>query len=162
MPRELVLDLHVNGEPVRRLIPANRSLLDLLREDLDLTGSKHGCDVGDCGACTVLVDGRPALSCITLAATTAGKRVLTIEGLGADGLHPIQEALHRHVGAQCGYCTPGIAMALAALFASDPRPDMAAIRETLGSNICRCTGYTKILAAAAEVAGIAPAGGGER
>lgn len=152
MPREILLELSVNGEPVRRLCPANRSLLDLLREDLDLTGSKHGCDVGDCGACTVRVDGRPTLSCITLAATCAGREVQTIEGLGAGRLHPIQEALHRHVGAQCGYCTPGIAMALSALFDEEKHPSEVQIREVLGSNICRCTGYTKILAAAVEVA----------
>jgi len=152
VPREFLLELSVNGEPVRRLCPANRSLLDLLREDLDLTGSKHGCDVGDCGACTVRVDGRPTLSCVTLAATCAGREVQTIEGLGAGRLHPIQEALHRHVGAQCGYCTPGIAMALSALFDVDRHPSEARIREVLGSNICRCTGYTKILAAALEVA----------
>ncbi len=157
MPRELILELNVNGEPVRRLVPASRSLLDLLREDLDLTGSKHGCDVGDCGACTVLVDGRPTLSCVTLAATCAGREVRTIEGLGARGLHPIQEALHRHVGAQCGYCTPGIAIALAALLDRPlkdrgARPSEAEIREVLGSNICRCTGYTKIIAAALDAA----------
>ena len=152
MPREILLELRVNGEPVRRLCPANRSLLDLLREDLDLTGSKHGCDVGDCGARTVRVDGRPTLSCITLAATCAGRDVSTIEGVGLGRLHPIQEALHRHVGAQCGYCTPGIVMSLTALFDEENHPSEQQIREVLGSNICRCTGYTKILAAALEVA----------
>jgi aerobic-type carbon monoxide dehydrogenase small subunit (CoxS/CutS family) len=153
MPAEIVLDLSVNGEPVRRLVPANRSLLDFLREDLDLTGSKHGCDVGDCGACTVLVDGLPRLACITLAVACAGRAVRTVEGLCAEGrLHPLQTALHRHVGAQCGYCTPGIAVALSALFDADPHPDEAAIRRALSSNLCRCTGYTKILAAAREVA----------
>lgn len=156
MPRELILDLTVNGEPVRRLVPASRSLLDLLREDLDLTGSKHGCDVGDCGACTVRVEGRPTLACITLAATCAGSRVETIEGLGATQLHPVQEALHRHVGAQCGYCTPGIAMTLAALFDQGVRPSEARIRTALGSNICRCTGYTKIIAAALDAASRLP------
>lgn len=152
MPRELILELTVNREPVRRLVPANRSLLDFLREDLDLTGSKHGCDLGDCGACTVRVDGQPRLACITLAATCQGAHVQSIEGLGAGQLHPIQEALHRHVGAQCGYCTPGIALALAALFERPEPIDEAAIRDTLGSNICRCTGYTRILSAALEVA----------
>lgn len=151
MPAELILRLRVNGEPVARLIPGNRTLLDLLREDLDLTGSKHGCDVGDCGACTVLVDGVPRLSCITLAAAVADRDVKTIEGLGAGQLHPIQEALHRCVGAQCGYCTPGIAMSLAALLEAVPLPDQTEIREALGSNLCRCTGYTKILAAAEAV-----------
>lgn len=154
MARDLILSLLVNGEPVRRLVPANRTLLDLLREDLDLTGSKHGCDVGDCGSCTVRVDGEPRLSCITLAAACEGRSVQTIEGLAASGrLHPIQDALHRHVGSQCGYCTPGIALALAALLDEDPHPDEDAIREALGSNLCRCTGYAKILTAAREVAG---------
>ena len=152
MPEELILALSVNDEPVRRLVPAHRSLLDLLREDLGLTGSKHGCDVGDCGACTVLVDGAPRLSCITMAASCAGCEVQTIEGLAKDGtLHPIQEALHQHVAAQCGYCTPGIAMALSALLEEDPTPSDDALREALGANICRCTGYTKILAAARHV-----------
>lgn len=167
MPEEIVLSLSVNGEPVRRLVPAHRSLLDFLREDLDLTGSKHGCDVGDCGACTVRVDGQPRLACITLAVDCAGSEVQTIEGLGQGALHPIQAALHRHVGSQCGYCTPGIAMNLAALLEEDPNPDDATLIEALGSNICRCTGYTKILAAVRELIdgdalGLAATGGGDR
>lgn len=152
MDNEIILSMVVNGEPARRVVPASRSLLDFIREDLGLTGSKHGCDVGDCGACTVRVDGRPRLACITLAAECSGAAVQTIEGL-ADGsvLHPLQEALHRHVAAQCGYCTPGIAMALAAL-SEEPGPvSDAELRAVLGSNICRCTGYVKILAAAREV-----------
>ncbi len=154
MPSELLLSLTVNGEPRRRLIPASRSLLDFLREDLDLTGSKHGCDVGDCGACTVRVDGEPRLACITLAADCAGREVQTIEGLArGNQLHPIQDALHRHVAAQCGYCTPGIAMSLVALAEQEGQPSDEDIREALGANICRCTGYTKILAAAREALG---------
>lgn len=157
MPSEVILSLTVNGEPVRRMVPASRSLLDFLREDLALTGSKHGCDVGDCGACTVLVDGLPTLACITLAADVAGRAVETIEGVAKDGhLHPIQRAFDRHVAAQCGYCTPGIVMTLKALLEEDPSPSDAVIKEALGSNICRCTGYTKILAAAREAAGRAP------
>ena len=151
MNNAVVLSLVVNGEPVTRLVPASRSLLELLREDLGLTGSKHGCDVGDCGACTVRVEGRPQLSCITLAAACEGQRIDTIEGLATEGrLHPIQDALHRHVAAQCGYCTPGVAMALAALLDRDPHPTDDTLREALGSNLCRCTGYTKILAAARD------------
>ncbi|MDG1481938.1 MAG: (2Fe-2S)-binding protein [Myxococcota bacterium] len=154
MPPESLLSLMVNGERIRRLIPSNRSLLDFIREDLDLTGSKHGCDVGDCGACTVRVDGVPRLACITLAMDCAETNVQTIEGLAVEGkLHPIQDALHRHVAAQCGYCTPGIAMSLAALSDEDPNPSMASIKEALSANICRCTGYTKILAAASEALG---------
>lgn len=156
MDNEIALSVLVNGEPVRRFVPANRSLLDFLREELQLTGSKHGCDVGDCGACTVRVDGRPRLACITLAAECSGRAVQTVEGL-AEGrvLHPLQDALHRHVAAQCGYCTPGIAMALAALM-DEPGPATEEdLVEVLGSNICRCTGYVKILAAAREVLGTA-------
>ncbi|MFT5685959.1 MAG: carbon-monoxide dehydrogenase small subunit [Myxococcota bacterium] len=152
MPPESLLSLTVNGERIRRLIPSNRSLLDFIRDDIDLTGSKHGCDVGDCGACTVRVDGVPRLACITLAMDCDGASVQTIEGLAVEGrLHPIQDALHRHVAAQCGYCTPGIAMCLAALADENPNPSMDAIKEALSANICRCTGYTKILAAASEV-----------
>lgn len=151
MPSELLLSLRVNGEPVRRLVPASRSLLELLREDLDLTGSKHGCDVGDCGACTVLVDGLPRLACITLAADVEGREVTTIEGVSPDGqLTPIQAAFDKHVAAQCGYCTPGFVMALTHLHAENPHPSEEELKSALGSNICRCTGYTKILAAARE------------
>lgn len=155
MPHELILQVVVNGQTVRRLIPANRSLLDLLREDLGLTGSKHGCDVGDCGACTVLVDGQPRLSCITLAAELQGRHVRTIEDMARGGLlHPLQAALHKHVGAQCGYCTPGIVMALAPLCEPDAGPvDEERLREVLAANICRCTGYTRILMAAREALG---------
>ena len=148
------LSLTVNGEQTSCAIAPHSTLLEALRESLGLTATKHGCDLGDCGACTVLVDGTPALSCITVAGTCQGRAIPTAEGLAAPGeLHPIQEALHRHVGAQCGYCTPGIAVRLAALFDEEPHPDTAAIKDALGANICRCTGYTKILAAAEEVAG---------
>lgn len=148
---ESLINITVNGEKIRSLIPSNRSLLDFIRDDLDLTGSKHGCDVGDCGACTVRVDGEPRLACITLAMDCDGAKVQTIEGLAENGtLHPIQDALHRQVAAQCGYCTPGIAMCLVALAEDTPRPSMEDIREALSSNICRCTGYTKILAAARD------------
>ncbi len=147
----LTLRMMVNGEVVHRAIPAHRSLLDFLREDLQLTGSKHGCDLGDCGACTVSMDGLPRLSCITLAAMAQDCEVITVEGLGdSRTLHPVQDALHRHVAAQCGYCTPGIAVRLACLLDENPTPDDAAIMDALGANICRCTGYTKILAAAKE------------
>lgn len=149
--KEHILTLSINGDSHRVLAPANRSLLDLLRIDLGLTGSKHGCDVGDCGACTVLVDGLPRLSCITLAADAEGRTVETIEGVAPAGaLHPVQIAFDEHVAAQCGYCTPGIVVALKSLFERVPDPSDTEIRETLGANICRCTGYTKILSAAAQ------------
>ncbi len=147
--KEHVLALSINGDAHRVLAPSNRSLLDLLRIDLGLTGSKHGCDVGDCGACTVLVDGLPRLSCITLAADVEGRQVETIEAVAKGSeLHPVQVAFDEHVAAQCGYCTPGFVVNLVSLFREHPSADEAAIREALGSNICRCTGYTKILEAA--------------
>ena len=149
MPREHLLSLTVNGEPARRLVPGECTLLDLLRGTLGLVGTKHGCEVGDCGACTVLVDGAPRLACITLAGDVAGCEVETIEG-GVSG--PIEAAFDRHVASQCGYCTPGFVMTLRALLRADPHPDESAIRQALGSNICRCTGYTKILLAAREAA----------
>ncbi len=151
MPNELVLELTVNGEPARRLIPAQRTLLELLRDDLGLTGSKHGCDVGDCGACTILMNGVPRLSCITLAAEAMGARVETIEGVAVGGvLDPVQSAFDHHVAAQCGYCTPGFVMTLRHLFAERPDATEVELRNALGSNICRCTGYTKILSAARD------------
>ena len=149
MPR---IQLTINGETVTQWVEDNQSLLDFLRDGLGLTGSKHGCDVGDCGACTVIHNDRPRLSCISLAALCDGTDIQTIEGLGRnDALHPVQAALHKHVGAQCGYCTPGIAMRLAALLKANAKPNDADIRSALGANICRCTGYTKILAAANEI-----------
>lgn len=147
----LVIQLTVNGDRRRVLVEPSKSLLDLLRQDLGLTGSKHGCDVGDCGACTVLVDGEPRLACITLAAQADGAQVLTVEGVARQGqLHPVQAAFHKHVAAQCGYCTPGFVVALKGLFDRVADPTEAELREVLGSNICRCTGYTKILLAAHE------------
>ncbi len=149
--QDLVLELLVNGEPTRRLVPGHRSLLEFLRDELRLTGTKHGCDVGDCGACTVLVDGEPRLSCITLAADCAGTAVETIEGVAVGGvLDPVQAAFDAHVAAQCGYCTPGFVMTLRHLFADNPDATESELRTALGSNICRCTGYVKILTAARD------------
>ena len=150
MDDECVVALQVNGEPVRRLVPASRTLLELLRVDLGLTGSKHGCDVGDCGACTVLVDGVQRLSCITLAADVRGA-VRTIEGVPPDD--PIVASFDRHLASQCGYCTPGFVMNLIGLREHGGAPDEAALRTALGSNLCRCTGYTRILDAAKDALG---------
>mgnify|MGYP002634903517 CR=1 FL=1 len=153
MSAELILDLRVNGDRVRRLVPAHRSLLDFLREDLGLTGSKHGCDIGDCGACTVLIDGQPALACISLAAQADGREVTTVEGLSTPGQRvagALQRAFDQNVAAQCGYCTPGFIVQLTALLEAHPAATEEQLREALAANICRCTGYTKILAAARQ------------
>ncbi len=157
-----ILRLTLNGRARTDAVPDNVLLLDYLREIVGLTGTKTGCDGGECGACTVLIDDRPRLSCLTLAATVAGKRVDTIEGLGTDGqLSAAQRGFHEKLGSQCGYCTPGYIMASAGLLRRNPRPTEDEIREALGSNICRCTGYVKIIEAvqhAAELCaqGLAP------
>ena len=138
----------LNSEQVEGHWSASMSLLDWLREKQGLTGTKHGCDVGDCGACTVLVDGEPRLSCISLMMECMGKEITTIEAVAsADAPHPIQSAFDRHVAAQCGYCTPGFVMSLLSLGEKTSEEE---IGQALSANICRCTGYTKILAAARE------------
>ncbi|MEE2751082.1 MAG: (2Fe-2S)-binding protein [Myxococcota bacterium] len=144
-----LLEFEVNGEPVQLLASPQDSLLDCLRDQLGLTGSKHGCDVGDCGACTVLLDGTPQLSCITLALEAKGTHLTTVEGLSQESTpHPVQAAFDEKVAAQCGYCTPGFVVALASLFETNPSATPEDVRRCLGSNICRCTGYTKIIEAA--------------
>lgn len=127
-------------------VPPGRRLVDLLREDLGLTGTKEGCGEGECGACTVIVDGKPRLSCLTAAIQVDGKEVLTVEGLAKDGkLHPIQEALVETAGVQCGFCTPGFVMAAYALLLEKPHPSREEVRTWLSGNLCRCTGYEKIV-----------------
>jgi 4-hydroxybenzoyl-CoA reductase subunit gamma len=143
-----MLELTLNGRKRVDAVPGNRLLLDYLRETVGLTGTKTGCDGGECGACTVLIDDKPVLSCLTLAATVSGKRVDTVESLGKGGaLSAVQRGFHEKLGSQCGYCTPGFIMASAGLLRRNPRPNEAEIREALGSNICRCTGYVKIIEA---------------
>jgi 4-hydroxybenzoyl-CoA reductase subunit gamma len=143
-----IVEFSLNGRKRVDAVPGNRLLLDHLRETAGLTGTKTGCDGGECGACTVLVDDRPVLSCLTLAATVAGRRVDTVESLSQGGaLSAVQRGFHEKLGAQCGYCTPGFVMASAGLLRSNPRPTDEEIREALGSNICRCTGYVKIIEA---------------
>ena len=141
-----LLALSVNGRRHERAVSDNLLLLELLRSELGLTGTKQGCDGGECGACTVLVDGAPQLACLTLAASCAGKQVETIEGLAVGGrIGRLQQAFHEHLGTQCGFCTPGMVMASEALLRRQPKPDEAQIRAALAGNLCRCTGYVKII-----------------
>jgi 4-hydroxybenzoyl-CoA reductase subunit gamma len=143
-----VLALTLNGRRRTDAVPDNLLLLDYLREVAGLTGTKTGCDGGECGACTILVDDEPQLSCLTLAITIDGQRVDTVEALGTDGrLSAVQRGFHEKLGSQCGYCTPGFIMASAGLLRRNPRPTEDDIRAALGSNICRCTGYVKIIEA---------------
>lgn len=149
-PSKTLLHLNINGSDVECASHPNKTLLEVLREDLGLTGTKHGCEMGHCGACTVLIDEQPVLSCLVLAVESQGTRIRTVEGL-ADGphLHPLQQAFAECGAAQCGYCTPGFLMTGAALVeGSEPLNDTK-IREAISGNLCRCTGYTKIVEAIA-------------
>ncbi len=142
--RELIT-LHVNGEHHELAVLPHRTLLEVLREDMGLSGTKHGCELGECGACTVLVDGLPVLSCLTLPLEALDCEVTTIEGLERNGtLHPLQETFAELGAAQCGYCTPGMLLAGAALLRDTPQPTREQVKEALAGNLCRCTGYTKI------------------
>lgn len=144
MPR-LPITLDVNGQTYLLEVEAHRTLLEVLREDLTLTGAKSNCQAGECGACTVIVDGRALNACLYLAVRADGKQVTTIEGLaGAEGLHPVQEAFIRKAGVQCGYCTPGFIMSAVALLGRNPQPTEAEMLAAVAGNICRCTGYTNI------------------
>ncbi|HEY4027297.1 MAG TPA: (2Fe-2S)-binding protein [Candidatus Dormibacteraeota bacterium] len=143
-----VLSLEVNGEDHHVLVAVHATLLEVLREDLGLTGTKHGCELGECGTCTVLVDGRPELSCLLLPVQLEGRKITTVEGLGSTAeLHPLQQAFAELGAAQCGYCTPGMLLAASALLQERPRPGRDEIREALAGNLCRCTGYAKIVEA---------------
>ena len=149
-----VLSCTVNGEAIEVLVQPYVTLLDALREDMGLTGPKEGCGTGDCGACTVHVDGKVVASCLMLAMQARGRQVRTIEGLGAaDQLHPLQDAFVRHGVPQCGFCIPGVLMAAAALLDENPRPSPEDIRYGIAGNLCRCTGYTKMVTAISEAAG---------
>jgi carbon-monoxide dehydrogenase small subunit len=137
--------LELNGEPIEVAFAPHKTLLEVLREDLGLTGTKHGCELGECGTCTVLVDGTPVLSCLVLGLAAAGRRVKTIEGMAAGAtLHPLQDAFAELGAAQCGYCTPAFLLAAEALLAANPAPTREAIQQALAGNLCRCTGYIKI------------------
>src|SRR5881296_3018546 len=138
--------LEVNEEPVEVAFAPHKTLLEVLREDLGLTGTKHGCELGECGTCTVLVDGEPVLSCLALPVEIEGAHITTVEGMAEGGrLHPLQQAFVELGAAQCGYCTPGILLTAQALLADRPNPTRQEIKEALAGNLCRCTGYTKIL-----------------
>ena len=152
-----VVHLGVNGQARQLLVRPNATVLEVLREDLGLTGTKHSCELGECGACTVLVDGTAQLSCLLLAAQVDGADITTIEGL-ADGaqLHPVQQAFAELGGLQCGYCTPGMVLAAVALLDAEPAPTRQQIREALAGNLCRCTGYGAIVEAVERAAGMAP------
>jgi carbon-monoxide dehydrogenase small subunit len=151
----------VNGEPVDLLADDYKTLLEVLREDLQLTGTKHGCELGECGACAVLVDGQPLLSCLMLAVECGGQQITTVEGLVEDGrLHPLQEAFADLGAAQCGYCIPGILLTAKALLDQEREPGAERIREALSGNLCRCTGYQQIVEAVAAAAKMAPAAKG--
>jgi aerobic-type carbon monoxide dehydrogenase small subunit (CoxS/CutS family) len=142
------LALLINGERRPLVFPTHHTLLEVLREEAGLTGTKHGCELGECGTCTVLVDGVPVLSCLTLAAEMEGRAIETVEGLQrGNDLHPLQACFADLGAAQCGYCTPGILMTAKALLARDPSPSRAVVSEALSGNLCRCTGYHKILEA---------------
>jgi 4-hydroxybenzoyl-CoA reductase subunit gamma len=150
-----LLELVLNDRKRVDAVPDNLLLLDYLREVAGLTGTKTGCDGGECGACTVLVDDRPVLSCLTLAASIAGRKVDTVESLGHDGqLSAVQRGFHEKLGSQCGYCTPGFIMASVGLLRSNPNPTDEDILDALGGNICRCTGYVKIIEAVKYAAGL--------
>jgi carbon-monoxide dehydrogenase small subunit len=148
-----ILHLRVNGEEKEVATEINKTLLEVLREDMDLTGTKHGCELGECGTCTVLIDGEPVLSCLILGVEVEGHEILTIEGLKErDKPHPLQKAFADLGAAQCGYCTPGVLLTAKAFLEKTPHPSREQIRDALAGNLCRCTGYTKILEAVEMVA----------
>jgi 4-hydroxybenzoyl-CoA reductase subunit gamma len=156
MPKR-ILTTTVNGMRREDAVGDSTLLLDYLREALDLTGTKRGCDGGECGACTVLVDGEPQLACLTLAVRCAGRQVETVEALAANGrMSALQAAFHEKLGTQCGFCTPGMIMAAEALLRRNPAPSDAEIRDALSGNLCRCTGYVKIIESVHAAAGARP------
>ena len=143
----------MNGERQEAFLPVHKTLLEILREDFELTGTKHGCEVGECGTCTVLVDGIPILSCLTLGVEVEGTEIMTVEGLDDNGkLHPIQQSFLDLQAAQCGYCTPGMLLTSKALLDQNPDPSEDEIKEALSGNLCRCTGYWKIIEAVERTA----------
>lgn len=150
----MMISFTLNGEEVAARVQAPLSLLDVLRDELGLRGSKGACHQGECGSCSVLLDGELVCSCLVMAADAEGSEVVTVEGMSPDGgLSPVQEALHHAGAVQCGFCTPGIVVAATELFAENPHPTVTEIREALAGNICRCTGYNAIVRALESLAG---------
>ena len=148
MSLKKLIELKINGETREVVAEPRTTLLHVLREDLGLTGTKEGCNAGDCGACTVLIDRKPVASCLTLAIEAQGKEILTIEGLDKNGrLHPLQQAFIDHYAVQCGFCTPGMILSAKALLDRNPHPTEEEVREAISGNLCRCTGYVKIVEA---------------
>jgi len=149
-----VIELKVNGEMYEVAVEPNRTLLEVLRENLGLTGAKEGCDVGDCGSCTVLINGKAVHACLMLAMEAQGKDILTIEGLAKEGeLHPLQKSFVEHGAIQCGYCTPGMILAAKSLLDKAPQPTEEEVKKAIAGNLCRCTGYTKIIESINAAAG---------
>jgi carbon-monoxide dehydrogenase small subunit len=152
--RSCVVALEINGEQVELEVPARRLLIHFIRDDLGLTGTHIGCDTGNCGACTIHLDGEPVKSCMALAVQADRGKITTVEGLSADGeLTPLQQAFNAHHALQCGYCTPGMLMSASALLARNPRPTEDEVRYALQGNICRCTGYVNIVEAVVAAGG---------
>lgn len=159
--RSRVVALEINGEQVELEEPARRLLVHFIRDDLGLTGTHIGCDTGNCGACTIHLDGEPVKSCMSLAVQADGHKITTVEGLTAEGeLTPLQQAFNAHHALQCGYCTPGMLMSASALLARNPRPTEEEVRYALQGNICRCTGYVNIVEAVVATGAAGGAGGG--
>jgi carbon-monoxide dehydrogenase small subunit len=151
--RDISVDFILNDKPVSVVIPENMRLLDMLRDVLGNTGAKEGCGVGECGACTVILDGQTVDSCLVIAASVAGKRLETIEGLARDGeLHPLQDSFLKHHALQCGFCTPGLIMSAKAMLDNKNKPTREEIRVALSGNLCRCTGYEQVFDAVEDVA----------
>lgn len=153
MAKTVSIQLTVNGKSYSKEVPARRLLTDYLREDLHLTGTHVGCEQGVCGACTVLMDGRPVRACLVFAAQASGSEITTIEGLSSDeGLHPLQESFRQHHGLQCGFCTPGMVLTSLDILRRNPCPTEETVREEISGNICRCTGYVNIIKAVMDAA----------
>ncbi len=153
------LSLRVNGQSYELAVEPHRTLLEVLRNELALTGTKSNCQAGECGTCTVLVDGRAVNSCLFLAARAEGSEILTVEGLANDeGLHPLQQAFIQNAAIQCGYCTPGFLMSVAAVLRENSKPSLEELRKAVEGNLCRCTGYTGIIQALGQVADAAEGG----